>query len=49
MLSERGDFTTGTLLRQRKLFFKVVTFELANILVLELKKQETVLAVKVGH
>ena len=49
LLSERGDFITGTPLRQRKLFF--LRWQLFNLQIflisVRIKEKETVEAVKV--
>lgn len=51
LLSERGDFITGTPLRQRKLFF--LRWQLFNLQIflisVRIKEKETVEAVKVGY
>lgn len=51
LLSERGDFITGTPLGQRKLFF--LRWQLFNLQIflisVRIKEKETVEAVKVGY
>lgn len=52
LLSERGDFITGTPLGQRKLFFlrwQLFNLQIFLIISVRIKEKETVEAVKVGY